>query len=72
MTFMPFWNEINMMTTNGTSVTKYEGSDYQLLLTVAAALNFTVRVLPSNSWEEVRHHQLAVLTIHFRNIVREV
>ncbi|KAK8397753.1 hypothetical protein O3P69_004504 [Scylla paramamosain] len=53
MSFMPFWDEVKIQTPNGTIVTKYEGSDYQLLLAVAAALNFTIRVLPSNSWAEV-------------------
>ncbi|XP_063886436.1 ionotropic receptor 93a-like [Scylla paramamosain] len=50
--FMPFWGEVEVQTPDGTSVTKYEGSDYQMLLAVASALNFTFRVLPSNSWAE--------------------
>ncbi|KAK8397754.1 hypothetical protein O3P69_004505 [Scylla paramamosain] len=51
--FMPYWGNEDIRTPNGTSVIKYEGSDYQLLLAVAAALNFTIRVLPSRSWAEV-------------------
>ncbi|KAK8397752.1 hypothetical protein O3P69_004503 [Scylla paramamosain] len=51
--FMPFWGEVEVQTPDGTSVTKYEGSDYQMLLAVASALNFTFRVLPSNSWAEI-------------------
>ncbi|XP_063886435.1 ionotropic receptor 21a-like [Scylla paramamosain] len=51
--FMPYWGNEDIRTPNGTSVIKYEGSDYQLLLAVAAALNFTFRVLPSRSWTEV-------------------
>ncbi|XP_063886432.1 uncharacterized protein LOC135114462 isoform X2 [Scylla paramamosain] len=51
--FMPYWGNEDIRTPNGTSVIKYEGSDYQLLLAVAAALNFTFRVLPSSSWAEV-------------------
>ncbi|XP_045111732.1 glutamate receptor 2-like [Portunus trituberculatus] len=51
--FMPYWGNEYIRTPNGTSVIKYEGSDYHLLLAVARALNFTFRVLPSSSWAEV-------------------
>lgn len=51
--FMPFWGEVEVQTPDGTTVTQYEGSDYQMLLAVSAALNFTFRVLPSSSWAEV-------------------
>ncbi|XP_063886360.1 ionotropic receptor 21a-like [Scylla paramamosain] len=52
-TFMPFWGEEETKTSNGTSVIRYEGSDYKMLTAVAEALNFTIRVLPSKSWAEV-------------------
>ncbi|MPC52164.1 hypothetical protein E2C01_046026 [Portunus trituberculatus] len=45
--------EDKTMTANGTSVIKYDGTDYRLLLTVAAALNFTVQFLHSKSWDDV-------------------
>ncbi|XP_045111733.1 uncharacterized protein LOC123504892 [Portunus trituberculatus] len=51
--FMPFWGEEETKTSNGTSVIRYEGSDYRMLTIVAAALNFTIRVLPSKTWAEV-------------------
>ena len=54
MPFMPYWDEVKMQTSDGTSVSRYEGSDFQHLMFVAAALNFTFRVLPSDSWAEVR------------------
>lgn len=54
MSFMPFWGEEETRARDGASVTKYEGSDYRLLMTVAEALNFTIRVLPSKTWTEVR------------------
>lgn len=42
--FPPYWLE----TDNG-----YYGTDYLLLATVAQALNFNIRVLPTANWGEV-------------------
>lgn len=50
---MPFWGEVQSQAPDGSSLTSFEGSDYQLLVAVAAVLNFTFRVLPSTSWAEV-------------------
>ena len=51
--FMPFWGEVKGQAPDGTTVTRYEGSDYQMLMAVASALNFTIRVLHSTSWAQV-------------------
>lgn len=32
---------------------QYSGMDYNLLTTIAKALNFTFSILPSNNWREV-------------------
>ena len=50
MPFMPHWGT---KTPEGSSIPIHEGSDYQLLLTVAAALNFSIRYIPCNTWAEV-------------------
>ncbi|KAK4302142.1 hypothetical protein Pmani_025761 [Petrolisthes manimaculis] len=57
--FMPFWGEVVQGSEEGRStVTRYTGSDYYLLETVASALNFTISVTPSASWQEI--HLLSV------------
>ncbi|KAK4324877.1 hypothetical protein Pmani_004527 [Petrolisthes manimaculis] len=51
--FMPFWGEVgeDVASDDGSSpVTRYTGSDYYLLITVANALNFTVRIIKPASW----------------------
>lgn len=48
--FAPFWEE--QEGPNNTTI--YSGTDYNTLAAVAAALNFTFRVLPTSSWAEVR------------------
>lgn len=62
--FMPYWGNEDIPTPNGTSITKYEGSDYQLLVAMATVLNFTFQVLPSESWAEVR--QSSILTVNYQ------
>ncbi|KAK4327277.1 hypothetical protein Pmani_002218 [Petrolisthes manimaculis] len=47
--YEPFW-----MSANEGNATKYSGIDYNQLVTLADALNFTFHVLPSNNWAEVR------------------
>ncbi|KAK3873599.1 hypothetical protein Pcinc_021403 [Petrolisthes cinctipes] len=42
--FPPYWLETN---------DEYSGTDYLLLATVAQALNFTIRVIPTTDWGEV-------------------
>ncbi|KAK3884238.1 hypothetical protein Pcinc_011514 [Petrolisthes cinctipes] len=54
--FMPFWGEVveGVASDDGSSsVTRYTGSDYYLLITVANALNFTVRIIKPATWFEV-------------------
>lgn len=51
--YMPLWGVVESQNPDGSPVTKYEGSDFQLLAAVADGLNFTIRVLPSKSWVEV-------------------
>lgn len=48
--FSPFWEERE----GPDNTTLYSGTDYYTLLAIAAALNFTVRVVPTSSWAEVR------------------
>ncbi|KAK3884234.1 hypothetical protein Pcinc_011510 [Petrolisthes cinctipes] len=57
--FMPFWGEVveGVASDDGSSsVTRYTGSDYYLLITVANALNFTVRIIKPATWFEL--HQV--------------
>ncbi|XP_050713412.1 uncharacterized protein LOC126996696 [Eriocheir sinensis] len=48
--FMPFWGGEQRQAPDGSLLSTLEGSDYQLLVAVAEALNFTIRILPSVSW----------------------
>lgn len=52
--YMPMWGVEESQAPDGSRVIQYKGSDYQLLSAVADGLNFTFRVLPSQSWAEVR------------------
>ncbi|XP_045111736.1 glutamate receptor 2-like [Portunus trituberculatus] len=49
MPFMPHWRTV---TPEGSSIPIHEGSDYELLMAVAATLNFSIRTVPCNSWAE--------------------
>lgn len=48
--FAPFWEEQAGPNNN----TVYSGTDYNTIVAVAGALNFTFLVLPTSSWAEVR------------------
>ena len=48
--FAPFWEERK----GPDNTIKYSGTDYFTLTAIAAALNFTVHVVPTSSWGEVR------------------
>lgn len=52
--YMPMWGVEESQAPDGSRVIQYKGSDYQLLSAVADGLNFTFRVLPSQSSAEVR------------------
>lgn len=45
----PYWK----ITTEG-NITTYNGMDYELLEAMGEVLNFTFRILPSTSWDDVR------------------
>ncbi|XP_069191009.1 ionotropic receptor 93a-like [Procambarus clarkii] len=47
--FAPFWDELK----GPGNTTVYTGSDYLMLMAVAGALNFTINVVPTDSWTEV-------------------
>ncbi|MPC18179.1 hypothetical protein E2C01_011055 [Portunus trituberculatus] len=47
--FPPFWDELK----GPDNTRQYRGAGYSLLSTIAAALNFTFRVMPTSSWAEV-------------------
>ncbi|XP_071527773.1 ionotropic receptor 93a-like [Panulirus ornatus] len=51
--FPPFWVEEDQQTADGTTVRSYSGTDGEMFLSLARALNFTFRVLPANNWIEV-------------------
>lgn len=53
LSFMPFWDEVEDGSEDSSTHTRYMGSDYYLLETVATALNFTIRVITAASWKEV-------------------
>ncbi|XP_068241246.1 ionotropic receptor 93a-like isoform X1 [Palaemon carinicauda] len=51
--FPPYWNTIEEKGANGTTHTKYTGTDYLMIESIAKALNFTLYVLPTANWDEV-------------------
>ncbi|KAG7162365.1 Ionotropic receptor 93a-like 15 [Homarus americanus] len=48
--YAPYW-----MTSGEGNNTKHSGIDYNQLMTLSEVLNFTIHVLPSANWDEVRH-----------------
>ncbi|XP_063886358.1 uncharacterized protein LOC135114385 [Scylla paramamosain] len=48
--FAPFWEERKGLG----NITLYSGTDYYTLAAIASALNFTIYVVPTSSWAEVR------------------
>ncbi|XP_068201562.1 ionotropic receptor 21a-like [Palaemon carinicauda] len=51
--YAPHWIETSEKQPDGTTTKMYGGTDYQLLSTIAASLNFTINVLQPASWDEV-------------------
>lgn len=51
--YAPYWEERVRKAEDGSLVTAYSGTDYELLYTMSTTLNFTIHVLPSSTWEEV-------------------
>ncbi|KAK4320112.1 hypothetical protein Pmani_002213 [Petrolisthes manimaculis] len=63
------------MSANEGNATKYSGIDYNQLVTLADALNFTFHVLPSNNWAEVSevdHRSLGQLKTQNTRLRHEV
>lgn len=52
-TFIPKWKEKVVKLPNGREVLHYSGMDYQALVAIADALNFSANVIPTASFEEV-------------------
>ncbi|MPC18187.1 hypothetical protein E2C01_011063 [Portunus trituberculatus] len=52
-TYMPYWDEEEVLAADGSKTIVYRGSDYRMVDAIASVLNFTVRVLPTSSWTEV-------------------
>ncbi|KAK8397751.1 hypothetical protein O3P69_004502 [Scylla paramamosain] len=50
--YMPYWGEEEARGPDGSRVIMYRGSDYRLLEAVASVLNFTIRVIPTSSWDD--------------------
>ncbi|XP_042892352.1 uncharacterized protein LOC122266619 [Penaeus japonicus] len=51
--YTPHWVEEVVVKADGTSSKIYGGTDYFLLSTIAEALNFSIHVLETKSWDEV-------------------
>ncbi|XP_063886458.1 ionotropic receptor 93a-like [Scylla paramamosain] len=51
--YMPYWDEEEVMVSDGSKTTVFRGSDYRMLEAIASVLNFTFRLLPTSSWVEV-------------------
>ncbi|XP_050689282.1 uncharacterized protein LOC126981779 isoform X4 [Eriocheir sinensis] len=51
--YTPHWVEETNQSEDGTSKTVYSGTDYYLLASIAYALNFTIHVIPTPSWNEL-------------------
>ncbi|XP_050712684.1 uncharacterized protein LOC126996356 [Eriocheir sinensis] len=66
--YMPVWGVVESQAPVDSPVTRYEGSDYQMLAAVADGLNFTIRVLPSKSWAEVTYVQQNLHGEHTRGV----
>ncbi|XP_045111734.1 uncharacterized protein LOC123504893 [Portunus trituberculatus] len=52
-TYMPYWDEEEVLAADGSKTIVYRGSDYRMVDAIASVLNFTIRVLPTSSWTEV-------------------
>ncbi|KAK8397321.1 hypothetical protein O3P69_004784 [Scylla paramamosain] len=58
LNFMPFWGQRTLSTTTTTAAnitTTFTGFNSVLVAAMAAKLNFSVHLLPSDSWDDVRY-----------------
>ncbi|KAK8392744.1 hypothetical protein O3P69_014879 [Scylla paramamosain] len=51
--YMPYWGETRKVDASGVPVTRYLGPDFQMLKAVSTALNFSFRIMATESWTEV-------------------
>ncbi|XP_069957204.1 ionotropic receptor 21a-like [Cherax quadricarinatus] len=51
--FSPYWMDVQQKSTDGGSISHKSGRDYLVVEALAAALNFSINVLPYREWEEV-------------------
>lgn len=54
--FPPYWDTAEERSPDGTTTKGFTGTDYLMLEAIAGALNFSIRVLPTANWDEVRVH----------------
>lgn len=55
--YAPFWDERE----GPNNTTVYVGTDYNTVMTIGESLNFTIRVVPTSSWAEVRCRHLLTI-----------
>ncbi|XP_042231759.1 ionotropic receptor 93a-like [Homarus americanus] len=68
--FPPYWDVLK----GPDNTTRYSGTDYYMLEAIAAALNFTIHVVPTNSWVEVAkrvEERVSFMATVFHNMLPE-
>ncbi|XP_047473672.1 ionotropic receptor 21a-like isoform X2 [Penaeus chinensis] len=70
--YTPHWVEDVAVNADGTSTKIYGGTDYFLLSTIAEALNFSIHVLETSSWDEVAtrvEERVSFMATVFHNVL---
>ncbi|XP_066982738.1 ionotropic receptor 93a-like [Macrobrachium rosenbergii] len=70
--YAPHWLETVEEHPDGSTTKIYGGTDYQLLSTISEALNFTIRVLQTSSWDEVAtrvEERVSFMATVFHNVL---
>ncbi|XP_037782039.1 uncharacterized protein LOC119578542 [Penaeus monodon] len=70
--YTPHWVEDVVVNADGTSTKIYGGTDYFLLSTIAEALNFSIHVLETSSWDEVAtrvEERVSFMATVFHNVL---
>ncbi|XP_064101701.1 ionotropic receptor 93a-like [Macrobrachium nipponense] len=70
--YAPHWLETLVEGPDGSTTKIYGGTDYQLLSTIAKALNFTISVLHTSSWDEVAtrvEERVSFMATVFHNVL---
>lgn len=52
--FPPYWDTVEESAPAGTTTKRFTGTDYLMLEAIAEALNFSIQVLSTANWDEVR------------------